>query len=287
MTFSILHTGQTGVERGAYRAARLSGIPVSGVCNRHARDEILPLPADMLATMRVAAKSGSRFAAYETVALANAVLIAVPDVKTARKVAGIGALLRAVQAAGLASALVDPAANMTELSAELQEHELRMGKLDLFVTGPRQTRWAEGEQFGFQLVSRIALVRAPRRRILVVDDDRSTLDSFSLLLRALGHDCVTAPDGRAALEHTANAEPEIAIIDIRLPDMTGYELATKMRARHRENLFMAAITGWDEARDPAPALAAGFDRHLLKPAAPEIIQAVIAEAETMLRSARG
>lgn len=281
----ILHTGQTGVERGAYRAARVSDIPIGGVCNMHRRDELGALPAHMLAELEPAKRAGSRVSVLETIGLANAVVFAVPDIESVNTVTGYVALRREIQAAGLFHRIVDPTSNLVELAEQLRLLELREHRLDLLITGPRQTRWARGEALGFQIVSAVGSACVPRRRVLVVEDDRPTADGLNLLLRVLGHEVVTVPDGRSALERAAQLMPEIVLLDIQLPDMTGYEVARQLRAGQTKPMFLAAVTGWEGARDPSPAFDAGFDRHLLKPAGHERIQQLLDEAEQQLRIA--
>lgn len=281
----ILHTGQTGVERGAYRAARVSDIPIGGFCNLHRRDELGALPEHMLADLQPANRAGSRVSVLETLGLANAVVVAVPEVGSVNSVTGYVALRREIQAAGLFHRIVDPTSNLAELAEALRQLELREHRLDLLITGPRQTRWADGEALGFQIVSAVGSACVPRRRVLVVEDDRATADGLNLLLRVLGHDVVTVADGRSALERAAQLVPEIVLLDIELPDMTGYDVARQLRAGQTQPMFLAAVTGWEGARDPNFALAAGFDRHLLKPAGHERIQLLLDEAEQQLRLA--
>ncbi|MGH7122369.1 MAG: hybrid sensor histidine kinase/response regulator, partial [Acetobacteraceae bacterium] len=104
------------------------------------------------------------------------------------------------------------------------------------------------------------------RRILVVDDNADAAQSLAMLLSAAGHQTLVAPDGRQALESIASFQPEVALVDIGLPEMDGYELARRVRADAPLNgLKLVAVTGYGQAEDREKARAAGFAHHLLKP----------------------
>jgi CheY-like chemotaxis protein len=106
----------------------------------------------------------------------------------------------------------------------------------------------------------------PRLRVLVVDDYPDSAETASMLLTLHGHDCRTAITGQGALDEAAAFEPDIVILDIGLPDISGYEVARALRARAGGRpLYLAAVTGWGQPEDRLQALAAGFDHHLLKP----------------------
>jgi CheY-like chemotaxis protein len=108
--------------------------------------------------------------------------------------------------------------------------------------------------------------RAPvQKRILVVDDNVDGASSLALLLRALGHQVFVAHDGRSALADLAHIRPDIALLDIVMPDMTGYELARQVRARLGAAVRIVALTGFGLDEDRAQAIDAGFDQHIVKP----------------------
>jgi CheY-like chemotaxis protein len=111
------------------------------------------------------------------------------------------------------------------------------------------------------------------RRILVADDNRDSAESMSMLLKLSGHDVHLAHTGAEALEVAKHVRPEIAILDIGMPDLTGYELAE--RIRHEawgEYITLIAVTGWGQDSDKRRALAAGFDHHLTKPVDPDRLE---------------
>jgi len=108
--------------------------------------------------------------------------------------------------------------------------------------------------------------RARTGRVLVVDDNVDAGELLAELLRSVGYDVTYAPDGIAALESVRAARPEVAVLDIGLPGMDGYELARRLRAdASLRDLRLIALTGYGLAADRARASASGFDLHLVKP----------------------
>jgi CheY-like chemotaxis protein len=104
------------------------------------------------------------------------------------------------------------------------------------------------------------------RRVLVVDDNRESVETLSMLLRLKGHDTRVAQDGEEAIAVADDYKPHVVVLDLSLPGMDGYEIARKLRERpYGANLVLVALTGWtgQDVRDKAAA--AGFDFHLLKP----------------------
>jgi two-component system, sensor histidine kinase len=117
-----------------------------------------------------------------------------------------------------------------------------------------------------------------RFRILVVDDNVDFAGSVSALLRALGHEVQVVHDGVAALAAVAAFRPQVALLDIGLPGLNGYELASRLRAApETSDMLLVAITGWGQEKDRQRARQAGFDRHLVKPVQLEQIQAILSQ----------
>ncbi len=103
-------------------------------------------------------------------------------------------------------------------------------------------------------------------RILVVDDSEDCRDSLATMLQLDGNDVRTAPDGASALEVAASFEPEIVLLDIRMPVMDGYEAARRLRAEpHGKDAILIALTGWGQQEHRERSRLAGFDAHLTKP----------------------
>ncbi len=120
------------------------------------------------------------------------------------------------------------------------------------------------------------LVLAPRKVLIVEDND----DARHMLHQALefsGHDVREARDGTSGLALAAEARPDVALIDIGLPDLDGYEVARRLRAAPGgRRMGLIAITGYGQAEDQRRAYEAGFDAHLTKPVAPERLKQVMA-----------
>jgi len=122
-----------------------------------------------------------------------------------------------------------------------------------------------------------APVRAARRsRVLVVDDNVDAATSLALLLKLDGHDVKLAHDGPAALLAARSFEPQVVLLDIGLPGMSGYEVARELR---RDPAFaettLIALTGYGQAEDRRKSKSAGFDHHLTKPIDDEALAAVL------------
>jgi signal transduction histidine kinase/DNA-binding response OmpR family regulator len=118
----------------------------------------------------------------------------------------------------------------------------------------------------------------PRRhgRILVVDDNRDALEMLGALLRDAGHEVRDAPDGAAALKVLDGFVPDLALLDIGLPGMDGYELAGRLRADPRcAGTRLVALTGYGRQPDRERAFAANFDEHLVKPIGADVLLDVI------------
>ncbi len=114
------------------------------------------------------------------------------------------------------------------------------------------------------------ILRAPAtptgKRVLVVDDNEDAAELLAEALCALGYATRTAFDGPTALGLLETFEPDIALLDIGLPVMDGYELARRLREREGlDGLRIVAVTGYGQESDRQRALAAGFDALLVKP----------------------
>ena len=112
---------------------------------------------------------------------------------------------------------------------------------------------------------------------VVVDDDDDLRELLQTLLTSFGHEVVTAVDGPTALALIRATTPDIALVDIGLPELDGYQLARTLRADAAcSNTRLVAMTGRGTDADVADALAAGFDAHLVKPASIAAILEVLA-----------
>jgi len=116
-----------------------------------------------------------------------------------------------------------------------------------------------------------------RRRILVADDNRDAAESLAMLLDMAGHDVRVAHLGRTALSMAQLFRPDIALLDIGMPDLSGYEVAESLRREPwAARIQIIALTGWGQESDRRRALEAGFDHHLIKPVDPDQLTQLIA-----------
>ncbi|WP_241495926.1 hybrid sensor histidine kinase/response regulator [Paraburkholderia monticola] len=114
-------------------------------------------------------------------------------------------------------------------------------------------------------------------RLLLVDDNPDALMALGMLLELEGHDVTTASNGGDAIRLVAEARPEVAIIDVGMPDVDGFDVARAVRSDHSLNgIMLVALTGYAAESDKSRALAAGFDYHLTKPLSLEKLQYLLA-----------
>jgi signal transduction histidine kinase/ActR/RegA family two-component response regulator len=103
------------------------------------------------------------------------------------------------------------------------------------------------------------------RHVLIVEDGADNRESLTELLESLGHRVDVAVDGEEGVERALALRPEVALIDIGLPRLDGFEVARRIRAAVGSQMFLIALTGYGQPEDRARAVAAGFDVHLTKP----------------------
>jgi len=104
------------------------------------------------------------------------------------------------------------------------------------------------------------------RRVLVVDDNREAADTLGAMLSFLGYEVRVVYDSESGLDEAGWFEPDVAVWDISLPGVNGYEAARRLRAfRDGRRIVLIALTAHGTPADRRAALAAGFDQHLKKP----------------------
>ena len=117
-----------------------------------------------------------------------------------------------------------------------------------------------------------------RRRILVVEDNEDSREMLRVLLTLAGHEVHEAADGPAGLDLARKVTPDVALIDVGLPGLDGYEVARRLRAADEGGAVrLIAITGYGQAEDRQRALEAGFHAHLTKPVSPERLATAMAD----------
>jgi signal transduction histidine kinase/ActR/RegA family two-component response regulator len=126
------------------------------------------------------------------------------------------------------------------------------------------------------LVTPHAPTKAIARRILIVEDDDDARYTLAALLRLGGHEVFAAENGSDGVAMAASLLPDVALVDIGLPDLDGYELARRLRSNQATSrVALVALTGYGTQEDRRAALAAGFDEHLAKPVELEALEAVL------------
>jgi PAS domain S-box-containing protein len=136
-----------------------------------------------------------------------------------------------------------------------------------------------GEESGQDVAARGATaVPASSLRILVVDDNLDAANSLAVLLRTMGNNVRTAHDGEEAVRAAGEFRPHVALLDIGMPKMNGYEAARAIRQQPwGQKLVLVAVTGWGQEEDKRRSKEAGFDHHLVKPVDPYAVMKQIAE----------
>jgi len=116
-------------------------------------------------------------------------------------------------------------------------------------------------------------------RVLVVDDYADVAESLALLLQKKGHDVETADCGLKAIEKARSFRPQVVLLDIGLPDISGYEVVKRLRELpETRQAFLIAISGYGGPEYIEQSESSGFDEHLLKPVDPLKLSAVLATA---------
>ena len=118
----------------------------------------------------------------------------------------------------------------------------------------------------------------PHKRVLLVDDHADSRDMYALVLRADGHEVCEAENGAGAFAMFRSAPPDVAIVDIGLPGMDGYDVARWIRSQpDGEHVTLIALTGYGFPEDHERSRAAGFNRHMVKPASPADLRRAVDE----------
>jgi len=162
--------------------------------------------------------------------------------------------------------------------------ELHEGRIDVRSGGP-----GEGTTFFVRLpiVSAMADQKSapahqgevgPSCRVLVAEDIPDAAEMMRLMIKFMGHEVRIAADGVEAVEMARQFDPQIALLDIGMPRMDGYEAARQIRAAMGGRVVLVALTGFGQEDDQRRAYEAGFDRHVTKPAEPDVLEELIASA---------
>ncbi|HYT98549.1 MAG TPA: ATP-binding protein [Casimicrobiaceae bacterium] len=129
---------------------------------------------------------------------------------------------------------------------------------------------------------------ANKKRVLVIDDNDDARKSLAILLAFEGHETYEAANGAGGIEVASHVRPDVALIDIGLPDLSGYEVARRIRADLNGGVALVAVTGYGQPEDQRRAFDAGFDAHLVKPITIEQLNEMLSAArpQTPMASSR-
>lgn len=146
---------------------------------------------------------------------------------------------------------------------------------------------SEGPSLGSTFTIRLPSIPAPAvgpatlcaevatrpRRVLLIEDNRDARETFRMMLELAGHEVLEAEEGRTGLELLKTALPDVAVIDVGLPGLNGYEIASRFRREPQGNqVLLVALTGYGTPEARERSRAAGFDHHLIKPVDPEVLR---------------
>jgi signal transduction histidine kinase len=174
---------------------------------------------------------------------------------------------------GIGLALVQRIVEMHRGEVEARSAGENLGS-EFVVRLPRRAAESAAER---QAPSPSAAMAISGRRILVVDDSADCRESLAAMFELDGNDVRTAADGAAALEVAGSFQPEIVLLDIRMPVMDGYETARRLRAEPYGKLaILIALTGWGQQEHRERSRRAGFDAHLTKPLEHEALSLLFA-----------
>jgi CheY-like chemotaxis protein len=119
---------------------------------------------------------------------------------------------------------------------------------------------------------------ASTHRILVADDNIDAMESLALLLELAGHEVRKASDGLQAVHVATQWRPDLALLDIGMPGLDGYEVARRIRSEPwGEHMMVVALSGWGQSEDICSSCEAGFNLHLVKPISFAALNGVLAK----------
>lgn len=107
---------------------------------------------------------------------------------------------------------------------------------------------------------------AVRRKVLIIDDNADAATLLAMFVGFHGHDTAVANSGAEGLALASTFAPEVVLLDLGMPEMSGYDVAIALRELPGlSSVYIAALTGWNDAQTRARVVASGFDKHLVKP----------------------
>jgi CheY-like chemotaxis protein len=117
------------------------------------------------------------------------------------------------------------------------------------------------------------------KRVLLIEDNRDAREMFRLMLELSGHEVLEAGEGLKGLELLTTEHPDVAVVDVGLPGLDGYEIARRFRAApNGRDVLLVALTGYGTPEALERSRVAGFDHHLIKPVNPDMLKDVMNQA---------
>ena len=118
-------------------------------------------------------------------------------------------------------------------------------------------------------------------RVLVVDDNADVRDSLVLVLQLLGHSAYSAAEGEAALELMVRERPQLVLLDLTMPGLSGHDVARRAAALPtRATMKLVAVSGWSRAEDRRLAMQSGFDEYVVKPLDLPALRSLLAQLQS-------
>lgn len=149
----ILHTGQTGVERGAHNAARAMDLGIAGFMSRESRDELGRLPVHVSQRLTPCAGRGHRAALSATAQIASAAIIVVPSAMHLEGTTGMRWVAQLLRTHRLPTLVADAETSVADIAAWTAAIPYTCRSRRLLITGPRGTRWPDGETISHRFVT--------------------------------------------------------------------------------------------------------------------------------------
>jgi signal transduction histidine kinase/ActR/RegA family two-component response regulator len=159
----------------------------------------------------------------------------------------------------------------------VQARSAGLGKGSEFTIQLPRSVVVEPEALAPSVAEVVSVTHGLHGKIVVADDNRDAADSLKILLEFAGHDVFVAYNGQQALDLGVREHPQVFVLDVGMPDITGYEVARRIRQQAwGRGTLLLAVTGWGQDDDKEKAKAAGFDFHFTKPVDPEQVEERVA-----------
>ncbi len=135
---------------------------------------------------------------------------------------------------------------------------------------------AKDQQEGEAATTSTAASPRGRLKVLVVDDDADFVEMVSMAVESFGHEVRKAFDGSSAISAALAYRPDVVLLDLGLPGVSGVEVGRELKRRSETaTAYLVALTGWGQPQDRLETRAAGFNAHLTKPTDPDVLMRLL------------